>query len=74
MKYLVGPNNRSNNLKDNTNLCIHICVHSGCNHTETCGTKTETCGNKTVCSSKCNIRGCYCLVSHDVINSTGSFI
>lgn len=73
MKYLVNPNNRFNNQTSNlTTLCVDICKHTGCKHTG-CN-HTETCGNKTVCSSKCNIRGCYCLVSRDEINSTGSFI
>ncbi len=70
MKYLVNPNNRFNNQTSNLiALCVDICKHTGCNH-------TETCGNKTLCNSKCRIRTCYCKVGNSrfEINSTGSFI
>lgn len=80
MKYLVNPNNRSNNLKDNTNLCVHVCVHDGCSHCDHC-THCPHCKDCpancfTDCGNNCGVNGCYCKVGNgrNEINSTGSFI
>ena len=65
MKYIVNPNNRFNNLEDNTNLCFRICLREAC---------PERCNPR--CDTYCRIDGWYCKVGNgrNEINSTGSFI
>lgn len=77
MKYLVGPNNRSNNFEPLRDLCTKICIEDNCTKCDKC-TKCVRCTTNctTRCETYCRIDGCYCKVGNgrNEPNSTGSFM
>lgn len=79
MKYLVNPNNRSNNFEPLRDMCVKTCNIDNCSKNciiliecpKNCNTR---CNPR--CETYCRIDGCYCKVGNgrNEINSTGSFM
>lgn len=76
MKYLVNPNNRSNNFEPLRDICVKICNEDNCTKCDKC-TKCDRCTQNclTDCGKNyCGRLGCHCKTSREEINSIGSFI
>lgn len=75
MKYLVNPNNRSNNFEPLRDICVKTCNQDNCS--KNCIILIECTTNCTTrCETYCRIDGCSCKVGNGRYepNSIGSFM